>query len=127
MKPLQVITLFLVLTLYISCSNEELTQDQEAEKLENMLTVIEKLASTTTCEESSSWTFTAIGSKACGGPTAYIAYSTKIDTKSFLEKVNEYTLAQAKYNDKWNLYSDCSVPSQPTGVICQNGIPTFIY
>jgi hypothetical protein len=31
------------------------------------------------------------GSKACGGPTGFVAYSLKLNTTEFLDKVKKYT------------------------------------
>jgi hypothetical protein len=33
--------------------------------------------------------FTSIGSKACGGPTGFVAYSLKLNTTEFLDKVKK--------------------------------------
>src|SRR5699024_8797860 len=77
--------------------------------------------------ESSEWNFSSFGSKACGGPVGFIAYSTKIDVELFLEKVEKHKIEQKKFNEKWGIISDCSVPPEPTGVICKDGEPSFIY
>ncbi len=127
MKKATLIYIIILISLSFSCDSEERTQEQEAQKLELMLSEIKNLSTSTNCDESSEWTFTALGSKACGGPSGYIAYSTKIDTKSFLEKVAKYTSAQEKYNQKWGIISDCASIAPPIGIICENGKPTFKY
>ncbi|MGY5354529.1 hypothetical protein [Wenyingzhuangia sp. IMCC45467] len=112
----------------ISCDkNNESTQEEDLKTLNILREKISTLASSTTCDNSIDWSFTAIGNKACGGPKEYIAYSKHIDVTNFLEMVAAYTEAEKNYNQKWNVFSDCSTPQQPTAVICTNGTPTFEY
>jgi hypothetical protein len=46
-----------------------------------------------------------IGSKACGGPTGFIAYSLKLNTTDFLDKVEKYTNSQKRFNNKWDYFN----------------------
>lgn len=85
------------------------------------------MVNSTLCTNPAEWTFTAIGSKACGGPTGYIAYSLKINVPEFLKKVENYTNAQNEYNKKWGIISTCEIMNPPSGVDCVNGKPTLIY
>jgi hypothetical protein len=48
--------------------------------------------------------FTSIGSKACGGPTGFVAYSLKLNTTEFLDKVKKYTIIK-KFNTKWGYFN----------------------
>jgi hypothetical protein len=50
------------------------------------------------------WAFTSIGSKACGGPTGFVAYSLKLNTTEFLDKVKKYTNYQKNSITKWGLF-----------------------
>ena len=128
MKKLKLIGIFLLMGFCFSCSSDDgLSQEQEATNLNKMLFSIEGLASSVNCIDSSEWTFTSYGEKACGGPVGYIAYSTNIDTAVFLEKIEEHRIAQQRFNEKWGIISDCSLPAEPIGVICQNGNPVFEY
>lgn len=88
---------------------------------------IKKMAANEACTNASAWRITPIGAKACGGPAAYIAYSSKIDTAAFLQKVAEYTKAQKKYNKESGAVSDCAVLLHPGGIDCLRGKPVFIY
>ncbi|MBN1253532.1 MAG: hypothetical protein JXR51_06170 [Bacteroidales bacterium] len=124
--------LFLILLVsassLIACDKEiENTQEQEQAILDEMLIKIQILADTEQCINDNDWNFTAIGSKACGGPTGFIAYSIKIDTILFLQKVDEYTNAQEEFNKKWNIVSDCSIIVAPESIICIDGKPEFAY
>jgi hypothetical protein len=85
------------------------------------------LSESETCSDSEEWIFTAYGSKACGGPIGYIAYSKKIDQNYFLGLVDRFTELQADYNRKTGAVSDCALAVRPTRVTCENGKPKFIY
>lgn len=106
-------------------SNEQ--QQQQANELELMLAEIVELASSKVCEDASQWAFVEYGSKGCGGPVGYIAYSTQLDTEAFLAKVTAYTQAQQTYIETWQIASDCSAPAPPAGVMCEDGKAVFLY
>jgi hypothetical protein len=55
-------------------------------------------------ENPADWNFTPIGSKACGGPTGFIAYSLKLNTTDFLDKVEKYT-PKKEFNNKWDYFN----------------------
>jgi len=128
MKSLKLIAISLLMGICFSCSNDEgITQEQEAANLSENLAEIEGMATAKNCDNPSEWTFTDYGEKACGGPVGYIAYSTNIDTELFLEKIEAHRVAQKRFNEKWGIISDCSLPAEPGGIICDNGNPVFIY
>jgi len=128
MKKLKFIGVFFLIGLCFSCNDDdELNQEQEAQNLNQIFSEIESLSTNENCNDSAEWTFTSYGSKACGGPVGFIAYSTNIDTVLFLKKIDEHRIAQQEFNQKWGIVSNCSVPSQPSGVICENGNPVFEY
>ena len=130
MKRLQLIlsSFILIITLLSACTDrDEGVQNADQAGLDNLYRDIEKTANQFTCENAGEWKFTAIGSKACGGASGYIAYSSKIDESSFLKKVEQFTKLQADYNKKYGAYSDCSLVIQPKGVICDSGKPKFTY
>lgn len=121
---------FLLLFFLVSCDDDDenlITQEAEQQQLDVMLAEIQTLAGSVSCENASEWTFISYGSKACGGPIGYIAYSTTIDTVDFLNKVEVHRQAEDEFNKKWGVASDCSLALEPTGVICENGSPKFIY
>jgi hypothetical protein len=107
------------------CLIEELGQSQGMAYLNEKYAEIEAISTSVVCTDPSNWEYVAIGSKACGGPTGYIAYSKSIEKVSFLNKVEKYTAAQAAYNKKWNIASDCSVVGPPKSIICMDGKPKF--
>jgi hypothetical protein len=121
-------SIVLIMSLMWACTDRgEPRQDADQTELEQLYKDIEKSAQQFTCENAGDWKFTAIGSKACGGASSYIAYSVKIDESSFLKKVEQFTKLQADYNKKYGVFSDCSLVIQPKGVTCDNGKPKFTY
>ncbi len=106
----------------------ELTdQEKDHKELMNVFNEIELLSMSVSCTDSNNWDFVAYGSKACGGPQGYIAYSSLIDVTSFLEKVTVYTKLEDEYNKKWGIGSTCDVTPQPKKVNCENGYPVLKY
>ena len=102
-------------------------QEIDYQNLMDLFEEISALSYSVSCTDSSDWNFTPYGSKACGGPQGYIAYSNQIDVAQFLQKVEAYNLAEKQYNIKWSISSTCDVPQQPTAIECQNGHLVFKY
>ncbi len=106
----------------------ELTsQEKEHQILTTLFTEIETLANSVSCTDASMWNYTTYGSKACGGPQGYIAYSNKINHVAFLKKIQDYTELEDVYNKKWDIISTCDLPSQPIEIVCENGRPVLKY
>ena len=119
---------FFLLLLNSSCQTYETdTLEMDRQQLEEQYNAIIALTSNVPCEDGADWAFTAIGTKACGGPTGYVAYPLSIDVTNFLHQVALYTEAAHQFNIKWGIMSDCSVPATPTAVICVDGQPQFEY
>lgn len=111
-----------------SCIDDyELSKDEEAAQLEEMKEELTEFAQAEPCSDASEWDFIAIGVKACGGPTDYIAYNTTIDIEELHKRIDRFNDYNITYNEKWNVSSDCSVPAQPSGVICDNNVPVLTY
>jgi hypothetical protein len=102
-------------------------QEKEHRNLITLFDEIQNLVYAISCTDASNWTFTAYGSKACGGPQGYIAYSKNMDTTSLLKKVDEYAKSEKEFNIKWSVISDCSLPPQPIAIECINGYPNLKY
>jgi len=107
--------------------DESNMMEQDIATLEKLLEEIKEIAENEVCENADEWKFTAIGSKACGGPTGFIAYSKKVDVADFLEKVENYTSAQNEFNIKWGIFSTCDVEPEPKGVSCVDGKAVLNY
>ena len=127
MKNLKLLILVIGLT-FTSCSDDTgSTQEQEAQNLEKMHVEIMSLSTSKQCENPKDWAFTSIGSKACGGPTGFVAYSLKSDTTEFLDKVEKYTNYQKEFNTKWGIISTCDVSPSPISIECVNGKVRLVY
>lgn len=109
----------------MTVNNPNTTFEEDFAALQQMLADIEAIAESEPCVNSADWAFTAIGSKACGGPQFYIAYSNNIDVPSFLNSVAAYTQAEQEYNIKWGIISTCDLALMPNGISCVNGEPVF--
>ncbi len=106
--------------------NQTLTKE-ESEEMETLKSEIITMSKIEKCSNGADWKTVGLGVKACGGPVEYIAYSIKIDEKSFLEKVDYYNQKSTEYNKKYNLVSDCMLILQPDRIDCENGKPVFKY
>lgn len=128
LSTLRYIAMMGLLPWAVSCESSAYDEKgAEAKQLAELYAEIEKLAEGKPCTDASEWSFTPIGSKPCGGPSGYIAYSTQIDTEHFFNRVALYDMLQKKFNEKWGVSSDCAVVPAPTGVQCVEGKPQFIY
>lgn len=111
----------------ISVKRELNEQQKHHKKLMDLYSEILKFSQNKNCINANEWKFTAYGSKACGGPQGYIAYSSKIDTVAFLQKVEAYTKQEKLYNKKWGIISNCEITQKPKSVECKNGAPVLKY
>jgi len=102
-------------------------QDRDKEKLTEMRKEIQDMVDSVNCTDASEWSFSAIGSKPCGGPIGYIAYPHSIDTALFNDMVDTYTKAEKDYNTTYNIISDCRAISPPKAVECVDGKPNLVY
>ncbi len=105
-----------------SCSSDDGETDLDVQ-FNELVALSESVA----CEDSSDWRFAGLGSKPCGGPTGHIAYSIKIDTVDFLNKLNDYNEAVRARNEREGRISDCAIEPSPSGIQCQDGKPVLIY
>lgn len=110
-----------------STITDKSTRSEDDKLLAQLSKEINDLANSKTCENSSKWLISPIGNKPCGGPAGYIAYSSEIDVECFLKKVEFYTEQSKKFNQKYEVFSDCSLAMQPKSVKCENGKPVFVY
>ena len=117
-----------LLAIVFGCTNNtEFTKEEDLAELTALQEEIELLIDSGVCSENSDCEFIAFGSKACGGPKTYLAFSTSINVELLQQKVATYNALENSYNKKWGIVSDCSVPSPPTKVECINGKCTAVY
>lgn len=116
----------IVLLMSFSCVDTEDQRRSDLGVLELLEEEIIALSESVSCTNSNEWKFTAMGSKACGGPTRYIAYHQSVERK-FLELVDQYTFRQQEYNRRNNVFSDCMLVASPRSVSCEGGKPILVY
>lgn len=100
--------------------HDHFTQDDEKVQMKNLIKEIDSIIGNENCTDASKWKFTAIGSKACGGPSSYIAYPAKLE-EEILPKVTQFTSMQSAFNTKYGLMSDCAMVMPPVEIRCENG------
>lgn len=129
MKKLSFI-LFACCLLFASCSNnDDDPKEKESKNLEKMYNEIITLSlvNSQTCTNPQEWGITAVNLGGCGVDAGFIAYSKKINTVEFLDKIKKYQEAKIAFVTKWNILSDCDIGPAPSGVDCVNGKPTLTY
>ena len=125
MKPFKV-KFYLYITILgglLSCSSD----DVQADDLQEQLNTLVALSESVDCIDGNDRQFAGIGSKPCGGPTGYIAYSTAIDTADFLSRLAAYNEAVRAYNESNGLPSDCALVNPPTRIECEDGKAVLVY
>ena len=121
------IGIFLISLLVVSCelaTNEPLIIT--AEELVKQQTEIIQLSESVPCTNASEWKFTPMGSKACGGPSRYIAYHQSVE-REFLDLVERFTTAQKTYNETNNVVSDCMLVGPPRTIQCEGNKAILVY
>ena len=82
---------------------------------------IDALVGDATCRDVSECSAVAIGSKPCGGPWFWMAYSTTVtDTAALQKLVATYDWVDAFINDKWGIGSNCAYTRDPI-LVCRDG------
>ncbi|VXD11476.1 hypothetical protein [Marinoscillum sp. 108] len=119
--------LYLLVFAVLGCTDDQPSQESDQANLDRLWSEIHAMAESVTCTSAEEWDFSAVGSKACGGPVKFLAYSETIDTVKFLSLVSEHRDAQEAFNIKWGIFSDCSTPQEPSGVACEEGEPVLQY
>lgn len=118
----------LVFIAFTSCDLfESGSQTYTIDQLGELYEEIVSLAESEICTNPSDWDFVGLGSKPCGGPWEYIAYSKKINVKNFLEKVQQYNDLQREDNIRNNRFSNCLFVGPPSGITCEGGKAILIY
>lgn len=108
---------------YSSKNGDERKKDEE--NMQKLKTEIEDLIAKESCSNPNDWRISPLGSKACGGPAAFIAYPIKQE-EDILPKITEYNRQSSAYNLKYGIVSDCAVTPAPTGIKCENGKAVLI-
>lgn len=130
---LKLIVAFLGVSLLFDTAAMEQATEQNAkahsqptitlkQEIQQELDAIKALIGTAHCDTQNQCDAIAIGHKACGGPQAYLTYSTReIDVKQLVELATKHRALNQRYNQLTGMMSDCMLVSKPV-VTCQQTI-----
>ena len=126
-KILNLVVLFLLLQSF-QCEKPivEKSKNRYITDLRNDKQAILDYIASFPCDTSTGCSFIAFGSKPCGGPWEYLAYSNTVDEVHLTEMVNAYNELEHSYNIEFEIFSDCAVVNPPQQVDCIDGICTII-
>ena len=83
---------------------------------------IQDYIATFPCDEAIGCNFIAFGSKPCGGPWGYLAFSNAVDLEFLTSEILEYNEMENEYNLETGAVSDCMAALPPNEVGCVNGV-----
>lgn len=119
---MKTLILFISILLSVSgCESTENSQQVDRKELDHHLEEIKDLIARESCSEENQCDYIAVGSKACGGPKTYLLFSSSIDRQKLEELVENYNKAEAGYNQKYGIVSDCMLVTPPERIECVNG------
>lgn len=117
-----------LLAIVFGCTNNtEFTKEEDLAELAALQEEIELLVDSGVCSENSDCEYIAFGSKACGGPKTYLAFSSSINVELLQQKVATYNALDNAFNQKWGIASDCYYVTPPPEVRCVDGKCTAFY
>ena len=116
-----------MLFMAFQCEEDDYNMENDRLELSQLKTEIDAIVYASVCGGTHSCEFMAYGIKACGGPQGYLVYATSINVENLKALVENYNQAEADFNTKWGVLSDCSVPNMPSEIICENNkcVPVF--
>ena len=98
---------------------DERTLDQYRSELQGLRSEIQGIVGDAACTHDSECKAIGYGSKPCGGPSSYLAYSVKNTDVPLLEgKVQQFNALQRAHQGKLRIFSDCRVVPKPA-VACE--------
>jgi len=113
--------LSILLALFLVCALACNSQEGDRAALDARKQNIIAFAKSGICTGNSQCRYIGLGSKACGGPQQILVYSASLDTVKLLKMILQYNADEDRYNRKWGVISDCSLPTSPDSVVCLNG------
>lgn len=106
---------------FLACGTSQSSADDIQATLQELTAQIDRIIGNAACEVTGQCRVIAVGSKPCGGPWSYRAYSTlKTDVSSLEVTVQRYTDLQKELNQRTGAISDCMFVTGPT-VQCVSG------
>lgn len=111
----------LLLFLPLNCEPTAVDRQEEREALNRQLEEIKAFIAEAACENAGQCTPIAYGSKACGGPMGYLYYPTSVNVEKLEEMVDAYNRAEADFNQKYQVVSDCMYVMPAENLECRDG------
>jgi hypothetical protein len=111
----------LLLFLPLNCEPTAVDRDEERAALNRQLEEIKIFIAEANCDNDGECASIAYGSKACGGPMGYLYYPTSIDVEKLEEMTEAYNRAEAEFNQKYQVVSDCMYVMPAENLECQDG------
>lgn len=116
---------FFVIVLFIgcalSCKSTSETQNVSLTDLQTQFEAIQEFVNQGTCNPSNKCSYIAYGTKACGGPQGYLAFSPNVNIDKLKNLVATYSKAEDMYNQQNGIMSDCISLTPPQNLGCSNG------
>lgn len=120
-------TLLLLVSAFKCDDQKNMTCEDRGSQLKELGLKIQNLADASICNENFECRSIAFGSKPCGGPWSYLAYSTSIDTLALTKFVDAYNKHEKLLNDECGRMSDCAIVNPPQRLECENNKCIAIY
>lgn len=125
---LKLAVVFLLLTAF-TCDDDTDSYSCEVRvsQLNEMKATILELSDISICNENHECRYIGFGSKPCGGPWAYLVYSTSVDTLKLTKLVQKYNQLETTINQDCDRISDCAFVNPPQRLECEENKCIAIY
>ncbi|OFZ17705.1 MAG: hypothetical protein A2Z20_01620 [Bdellovibrionales bacterium RBG_16_40_8] len=115
-----------ILVIAVFFQSCEMIQDESLEEKERRLdSIYQKIRETlnTSCTYDSDCRQIALGSKACGGPNAYLVYSVSSCSPDEINLlVNSYNQLENQISGEEDIISDCALVEPHDSLVCDNQV-----
>ncbi len=108
----------LVLCSFVACAGEIVAPTPPMRSSAEWLEAIEREIGDAACETSAQCRTIGVGAKACGGPEAYLAWSSAVsDPARLAALVSRHREARRQEVERSGMLSDCQITPDP-GAVC---------
>jgi hypothetical protein len=107
-----------------TCENQEPSEDisrrTSPELTQKKQEILDYIAGFS-CNNNSSCSSIAFGSKPCGGPWEYLVFPSTVNLQTLQSMVTEYNEMENQFNVENGVVSDCMLVMPPENFDCDNG------
>ncbi len=118
---MKILLIFVFMGCLLGCTQPANNPEADLADLQKQLAGIVDYINSGTCAGESNCSYIAVGSKPCGGPRGYLAFSTNLDLVVLENMADAYTRAEKAYNERTGATSDCSLAPVPRQLACEDG------